>query len=99
VWSVFCCEQVGWLTLKHLMEERLDKANVKVIDAYNSSHCRNSGQRQARGDGTRRGLSKRNLLSEYHVRYGGYGGIGYWHVSNMYIAPRGGHDAQFHNDL
>ncbi|MBO9497745.1 Tn3 family transposase, partial [Thalassotalea sp. G20_0] len=24
--------------------------------------------------------------SEYHVRYGGYGGIGYYHVSDTYIA-------------
>ena len=27
-----------------------------------------------------------NLLSEYHIRYGGYGGIGYYHVSDKYIA-------------
>jgi TnpA family transposase len=26
------------------------------------------------------------MLSEYHIRYGGYGGIGYYHVSDKYIA-------------
>jgi len=26
------------------------------------------------------------LLSEYHIRYGGWGGIGYYHVSDTYIA-------------
>ena len=27
-----------------------------------------------------------NLFSEYHIRYGGYGGIAYYHVSDTYIA-------------
>jgi TnpA family transposase len=31
-------------------------------------------------------LYERNLLSEYHIRYGGFGGIGYYHVSDLYIA-------------
>ena len=26
------------------------------------------------------------MLSEYHIRYGGYGGIGYYHVSDTYVA-------------
>jgi TnpA family transposase len=29
---------------------------------------------------------KQNLLAEYHIRYGGWGGIGYYHVSDRYIA-------------
>ena len=29
---------------------------------------------------------EQNLLAESHIRYGGYGGIGYYHVSDMYIA-------------
>src|SRR4029434_10029693 len=29
---------------------------------------------------------EQNLLSEYHIRYGGWGGIGYYHVSDTYIA-------------
>ena len=37
-------------------------------------------------DGTKWNLYEQNLLSEYHIRYGGYGGIGYYHVSDMYIA-------------
>ena len=31
-------------------------------------------------------LFENNLLSEYHIRYGGYGGIAYHHVSDTYIA-------------
>ena len=31
-------------------------------------------------------LYPQNLMSEYHIRYGGYGGIGYYLVSDTYIA-------------
>src|SRR3546814_334028 len=42
-----------------------------------------------------------NLLSEYHIRYGGYGGIVYYHVSYKYISlfshfiPCGVHEAVY----
>jgi Tn3 transposase DDE domain len=32
-------------------------------------------------------LYPQNLMSEYHIRYGGYGGIGYYLVVDSYIAP------------
>ena len=44
-----------------------------------------SGKRVS-ADGTKWDLYEQNLLSEYHIRYGGYGGIGYYHVSDTYIA-------------
>jgi len=31
-------------------------------------------------------LYPQNLMSEYHIRYGGYGGIGYYMVSDSYMA-------------
>ena len=31
-------------------------------------------------------LYEDNLLSEYHIRYGSYGGIAYYHISDTYIA-------------
>ena len=37
-------------------------------------------------DGTRWDVYENNLLAEYHVRYGNYGGIGYYHVADTYIA-------------
>ena len=43
------------------------------------------GQRAA-ADGTKWDVYEQNLLSEYHIRYGGWGGIGYYHVSDTYIA-------------
>ncbi len=37
-------------------------------------------------DGTQVELRENNLLGERHVRYGGYGGIAYHHISATYIA-------------
>ena len=42
--------------------------------------------KSASADGTKWDLYEQNLLSEYQIRYGGYGGIGYYHVSDTYIA-------------
>lgn len=80
--------QVAWLNLKHVTEQRLDKAIVKVINAYNRfalPRYWGSGK-SASADGTKWNIYEQNLLSEYHIRYGGYGGIGYYHVSDKYIA-------------
>lgn len=77
-------KQVAWLNLKHVTEQRLDKAIVKVINAYNRfalPRYWGSGK-SASADGTKSNLYEENLLSEYHIRYGGYGGIGYYHVSD-----------------
>ena len=74
---------------------------MNVINAYNRFALPKywgSGKR-ASADGTKCSLYDQNLLSEYHVRYGGYGGIGYYHVPDMYIAlfghfiPCGVHEA------
>lgn len=94
-------KQVAWLNLKHVTEERLDKATVKVINAYNRfalPRYWGSGKHVS-VDGTKWNVYEQNLLTEYHIRYGGYGGIGYYHVSDMYIAlfsrfiPCGAHEA------
>ena len=42
--------------------------------------------RHASIDGTKWELYEQNLLSEQHIRYGGYGGIGYYMVADSYIA-------------
>jgi TnpA family transposase len=42
--------------------------------------------RAAVADGTQIELRENNLLGERHVRYGGYGGIAYHHISDTYIA-------------
>ncbi len=81
-------KQVSWLNLRHISEQRLDKAIELVVNAYNKfplPKMWGSGKHVA-ADGTKWNLYEQNLLSEYHIRYGGYGGIGYYHVSDMYIA-------------
>src|SRR4051812_49089759 len=40
--------------------------------------------RSASADGTQWDLHPQSLMSEYHIRYGGYGGIGYYLVSDTY---------------
>jgi hypothetical protein len=44
-----------------------------------------SGKRAA-ADGITWDVYEQNLLSAYHIRYGGWGGVGYYHVSDTYIA-------------
>jgi len=80
--------QVAWLNLRHASEERLDKAIVQVVNAYNKFDLPKywGTGRHASADGTKWDLYEQNLLSEYHIRYGGYGGVGYYHVSDTYIA-------------
>lgn len=96
-------KQVAWLNLRHVTEDRLDKAIVQVINAYNRfvlPRYWGTGK-SASADGTKWNVYEQNLLSEYHIRYGGYGGIGYYHVSDMYIAlfshfiPCGVHEAVY----
>jgi len=81
-------KQLAWLDLKHITEERLDKAIANVINAYNRFALPKywGTGKSASADGTKWNLYEKNLISEYHIRYGGYGGIGYYHVSDQYIA-------------
>ncbi|WP_377154949.1 Tn3 family transposase [Roseateles sp. UC29_93] len=81
-------KQVAWLNLHHVTEERLDKAIFKVVNAYNRFALPQfwGTGKSASADGTKWNVYEQNLMSESHLRYGGYGGIGYYHVSDMYIA-------------
>ncbi|HEX9868214.1 MAG TPA: transposase, partial [Candidatus Tectomicrobia bacterium] len=80
--------QVAYVNQRHIIEQNLLDANVAVINRYNRfmlPKLWGSGQRAA-ADGTKWDVYAHNLLSEYHIRYGGWGGIGYYHVSDTYIA-------------
>lgn len=80
--------QVAWLNLKYVAEDTLERATVDVINTYNRFELPGywGSGKSASADGTKWHLYEQNLLSEYHIRYGGYGGIGYYHVSDKYIA-------------
>jgi TnpA family transposase len=80
--------QLSWLNLRHVTEEKLDEAIVKVVNAYNAFELPKhwgSGS-SASADGTKWDIYEQNLLSEYHIRYAGHGGLGYYHLSDTYIA-------------
>lgn len=80
--------QIAWLNLRHSTEEKIDEAITKVINAYNRfalPKIWGSGK-TASADGTKWDLYEQNLLSEHHLRYLGTGGLGYYHLSDTYIA-------------
>ena len=81
-------KQVAWLNTKYVTEEVLEKAITKVINIYNKLELPNywGSGKHASADGTKWNLYEQNLISEYHIRYGSYGGIGYYHVSDKFIA-------------
>jgi len=81
-------KQIAWLNLKRVTQERQDRCINKVTNEYNKYELPKlwgSGNTVS-ADGTLWNLYEDNLLSEYHIRYGSYGGIGYYHVSDTYIA-------------
>lgn len=80
--------QIAWINQRHVTEELLDKIITEVINKYNQFTLPKSwgSGKTAAADGTKWDLYEQNLLSEYHIRYGGYGGLGYYHVSDTYIA-------------
>jgi Tn3 transposase DDE domain len=65
--------QVAYVNQRHITEQKLLDANVNVINRYNRfllPKLWGSGQRAA-ADGTKWDVYEQNLLSEYHIRYGG----------------------------
>ena len=81
-------KEIAFTHRKHFTEKGLDKAITQVINCFNRFQLPKfwGPAKSASVDGTKWDLRDRNLLSEYHIRYGGYGGIGYYHVSDNYIA-------------
>ena len=86
--QTFDRRQIAWIDQHHITEEKLDAAITTLINAYNQftlPKLWGSGK-HASADGMKWDLYEQNLLAEYHIRYGGYGGVGYYHVSDTYIA-------------
>jgi TnpA family transposase len=87
---------LGWITARsltstnhqHVTAVKLDAALVDLINTYTHfdlPYYWGSGAAAA-ADGTLIDLYENNLLSARHVRYGGYGGIAYYHIADSYIA-------------
>lgn len=81
-------KHISWINDRHITEENIQKAIEWIINAYNRFKLPKywGNGTSASADGTMWDLYEKNLLSENHIRYGGYGRIGYYHVSDTYIA-------------
>jgi TnpA family transposase len=79
---------VAFVNQRHVTEEILDDAITGVIDAYAQVglHRYWGDGSSASADGMKWDVHPESLKSSYHIRYGGYGGIGYYLVSDTYIA-------------
>ena len=79
---------VAFVNQRHVTEESLDDAITGVVDAYASVglHRHWGTGDSASADGMKWDVHPESLKSSYHIRYGGYGGIGYYLVSDTYIA-------------
>ena len=80
--------ELGYVNRRHVSAAKLEAASRDVINVYSRFALPGvwgTGELAA-ADGTKVDLYEENLISEYHVRYGGYGGIAYHHVSDTYIA-------------
>ena len=79
---------VGRINDQHVTTDKLDKALRDIINEYARFQLPfvwGTGK-AAIADGTHYELYENNLLGERHIRYGGYGGIAYHHISDTYIA-------------
>ncbi len=80
-------EMLAIINRRHVTTEKLDACIRDIINRFNRCalpRCWGTGKRVA-ADGTQYDLAEENLLAEKHIRYGGFGGIAYHHVSDMYI--------------
>ena len=76
--KIFSRKQIAWLFNHHITEYRLNKISECIIQAYKKFELPFIwGDGKASVDGTYWDMYTNNLLSEHHIRYGSYGGIGY----------------------
>jgi TnpA family transposase len=79
---------LSYTNRRHISAKNLEAAIRDIINSYNRFNLPKiwgTGKRAA-ADGTKFNIYENNLVAEYHIRYGGYGGIAYHHVSDNYIA-------------
>ena len=86
--DVISSKTISFLNRRHISTDSLNKAINDIINRYNVLDLPRLWGKEnvAAADGTKYDVREQNLLSEYHIRYGGYGGIAYHHVADKYIA-------------
>lgn len=72
----------------HVNSTKLEAALNDIINEYTRFELPKfwGAGNVAIADGTHIELRKNNLMGEHHIRYGGYGGLAYHHISDTYIA-------------
>jgi TnpA family transposase len=86
--GVVTSHMISYTNRRHINAPKIEAAIRDIINAYNRFSlptCWGTGTKAA-ADGSKFEIYENNLHSEYHIRYGGYGGIAYHHVSDKYIA-------------
>ncbi len=86
--GVVTSHMISYTNRRHINTPKLEAAIRDMINAFNRFSLPSiwgTGKRAA-ADGSKFEIYENNLHSEYHIRYGGYGGIAYHHVSDKYIA-------------
>jgi TnpA family transposase len=76
------------INAQHVDANKLEAAVADIINQYRRFElpgCWGS-DKVVIADGTQMELRENNLLGERHIRYGGFGGIAYHHISSTYIA-------------
>lgn len=86
--GVVTAKELSFVNRRHVSGDKLQKALTDIINRYNVLNVPKiwGDGTTAAADGTKYELYEENLLSEYHIRYGGYGGIAYHHVADSYVA-------------
>jgi len=79
---------LSFINRRHVNAHKLNAALRDVINHYHLFPLPKlwGVGKTAAADGTKYDLYDQNLLAEYHIRYGGYGGIAYHHVADNYVA-------------
>ncbi|KZC17504.1 MULTISPECIES: Tn3 family transposase [unclassified Rhodanobacter] len=79
---------LSFVNRRHIDANKLAAACRDIINSYAGlqlpKHWGDS--KRAAADGTKYEMYIQNSLASYHIRYGGYGGIAYHHVSDTYVA-------------
>ncbi len=80
--------QLSFVNRRHVDANKLAAACRDIINSYAGLQLPKfwGDGKSAAADGTKYDLYDQNLLASYHIRYGGYGGIAYHHVSDTYVA-------------
>jgi len=87
-WNEFSRKQVASLFNYYLAEPRIDAMLTRVVNYYHRFVLPKywGDGSSVSVDGSYWEMYTSNLLAAHHIRYGKYGGLGYYHVSDQYIA-------------